>query len=85
MDAMTELTDDQAREVASHWHSPSVYDRNMTALSHGVADGWTPDGLLSEITRTIFEVRRSPQHYDNADECLGELRALRGWAIELTR
>lgn len=69
----------EARAIAAGWISPSPHDVNLTAFATG-HPRWTFDGLLSEVTRNIIDVRRSPMHYDDAEECLTELRALRDWA-----
>lgn len=70
-----------ARAIARGWHSPSPHDSNITALSHGVDDHWTVDGLVTEVERNIAEIAGRPWNYDDADACLAELRALRDWAV----
>lgn len=70
----------QAREIASHWHSPSPHDHNITALSHGVDDQWTASGLTSEVARELSSVLSKPESYDDPIACRDELRLLLEWA-----
>lgn len=47
------LSDQGARTIASYWHSPSAYARNITALSHGLP--FDTDELRDEISREITD------------------------------
>jgi hypothetical protein len=76
------INETRARSIAAGWISPSPHDANLTAFATG-HPRWTAQGLLSEVTRNIIAVRRSPMHYDDADECLRELRQLRDWAVSV--
>lgn len=60
------IPDDVAQTIASWYHSPSPYDRNMTALSHGLA--YDRAALLDEIDKL-----------EAIGQGADELDALRAW------
>lgn len=77
------ISTDRAREIARGWHSPSPADHNITALSHGVDDQWTAEGLESEVVRELSNVLDNPESFDDPIECRDELRLLLEFAREI--
>lgn len=47
------ISDQTARTLASYWHSPSEYSRNITSLSHGLP--FDTEDLREEINREITD------------------------------
>lgn len=71
------ISDAQAREIASNWHSPSPHDDQITRLSHGMeVTDWTR--LHEQVNREYVkaELRRDR-------DAVEELLALRGWIEDI--
>jgi hypothetical protein len=67
------IDDETARCIAAQWHSPSVHDWHITALSHGRFDALDLDGLRDEVMRERGALGAFGSDYD-------ALSALLVWA-----
>lgn len=68
------VSDQTARTIASWWHSPSQYSRNITALSHGRP--FDTEELRDEVLREIAddEHQTALLHWlDNLEDLLSEV------------